>query len=132
LIVGGILSWLLLAAFGLYVNPWWRSTIPLEMPFFLGGVICYRLYARRKAEGKLAFDFLDCGRFDRFVGELSYPIYISHIMIMGMLINVGLNNLYLLIACVIAFSALCVWLVVEPIDRLRWTIVDKSKLRIAS
>jgi peptidoglycan/LPS O-acetylase OafA/YrhL len=62
-------------------------------------------------------------RVDSFLGELSYPMYISHIFVFSMInaylpasVQAG-NALY--VACVITLSAILILLVINPIDRLR-------------
>lgn len=61
---------------------------------------------------------------DNLLGELSYPIYVSHIFVHDVAWHLYLGaplavqgGVYLL--CVIAFSAALFWFVARPIDRLR-------------
>lgn len=75
----------------------------------------------------LAFLFQSRHRLDKAIGELSYPIYICHslvIMFFSWLLNdVEMHQPMLFSALVIAgcigFSALLIGLVADPVERLR-------------
>jgi peptidoglycan/LPS O-acetylase OafA/YrhL len=70
--------------------------------------------------------------YDRLAGEMSYPIYISHIFVFTV-INTYLpgeaqagNALY--VVCVIAISLLLVYFVINPVDRMRKTLWPTKSL----
>jgi len=119
------LRWFILSQ-GVPSDPWEQRFFPVELGFFLLGILCHRLYARITARPVrswlppaataallgylLSYQFLPGGfykelftyaltvislpyafyytrhmKFDRMVGELSYPIYISHWLIIVVL-----------------------------------------------
>ncbi len=62
-------------------------------------------------------------KFDAFIGELSYPVYISHLLILGVLDHfqvpvIGGKGLTLTL-CTVAFSILLNELVSKPIEKYR-------------
>lgn len=62
-------------------------------------------------------------RFDSLIGELSYPMYLSHLLVYLAMEAYAPNSLTeggsSYIAMTIAFSVLLLWLVVMPVDRYR-------------
>ena len=152
---------------GLNYDPWTYRFFPLEIVFFLAGILTFRLYTKIKEiinikplsiipyiiiissifiyqfilsnidpEFKrwllyvlviplIPFSFIISKniRFDRFIGELSYPIYLSHnifIYITRELLGYkGIyEGLYVMILSVL-FSILLLKFVIYPIDRIR-------------
>lgn len=71
-------------------------------------------------------------KLDGYIGELSYPLYISHIFILyattyKVFERPDSTNIYFItIAAALAFSILLVHLVVRPIERLRQNRVKKA------
>ena len=76
-------------------------------------------YALAAAALPLLFMLTHRSRLDRYVGELSYPLYICHVTLAMMLASVGLNRGVILTPLAIAVSVGLFWLVDRPIDRLR-------------
>lgn len=161
---------------GLDRDPWTYRVLPLEMAFFIAGVIAFRLMRDRRAHARwaarrswpavlvaaamwsltVAFDRLPGGEFivwayyvalfvslpylftalgddprDRFLGELSYPVYLSHVLIAtvvasrifedpaGVPIRTILGTL--------SFSAVLVVFVIGPLDRYRQARLDRAR-----
>lgn len=74
----------------------------------------------------LIFGFLKNSKLDRFIGELSYPIYISHIFIFLVVRNLNITknpntNSLLSLVLTILFSILLYIAVIKPIERYRKT-----------
>ena len=75
----------------------------------------------------ILFDWTKKSRFQKWVGDLSYPVYICHILVKwGLLGVMGVSKKgvtsppgWLLLLGAIALSALLLWLVDYPIDRWR-------------
>jgi len=75
----------------------------------------------------ILFDWTKCSRFQKWVGDLSYPVYICHILVKwGLFGLAGISQKgainppgWLLLLASIAFAALLLWLVDYPIDRWR-------------
>jgi peptidoglycan/LPS O-acetylase OafA/YrhL len=75
----------------------------------------------------ILFDWTKKSRLQKWIGDLSYPVYICHILVkwgllaaMGVTIK-GVTNPpgWLLLVCSVALAALLLWLVDYPIDRWR-------------
>lgn len=58
-------------------------------------------------------------KWDNFIGELSYPIYLCHIILLQLVWNAGSNRTILAMVFAIVFSILTVRFVEAPIDRYR-------------
>jgi peptidoglycan/LPS O-acetylase OafA/YrhL len=75
----------------------------------------------------ILFDWTEKSRFQKWVGDLSYPVYICHILVKwGLLALMGVSKSrvtsppgWLLLLGAIALAALLLWLVDYPIDRWR-------------
>src|ERR1017187_1379902 len=75
----------------------------------------------------ILFDWTKYSRFQKWVGDLSYPVYICHILVKwGLLALMGVSKSrvtsppgWLMLLGAIALSALLLWLVDYPIDRWR-------------
>jgi peptidoglycan/LPS O-acetylase OafA/YrhL len=57
-------------------------------------------------------------KWDAYIGELSYPMYLTHIFVYEALMGYKPDKAVYTLA-VIAFSAILFWLVVQPFDKLR-------------
>ena len=71
-------------------------------------------------------------KYDKFIGELSYPIYISHLMVVFSLkalnIDIVTSNLGIITLFVTIAAALGLLLFVDrPIDKFRQTVVARRK-----
>jgi peptidoglycan/LPS O-acetylase OafA/YrhL len=64
---------------------------------------------------------------DRYIGEMSYPAYISHILVIGMAKGIGIEHPALVVAGTVIVSILLFKYLIEPIDHFR----DK-RLQLAS
>jgi peptidoglycan/LPS O-acetylase OafA/YrhL len=81
----------------------------------------------------ILFDWTKKSRFHKWVGDLSYPVYICHILVKwGLLGLMGVSKKgvtsppgWLLLIGAIAMAALLLWLVDYPIDRWRQRRVEK-------
>jgi peptidoglycan/LPS O-acetylase OafA/YrhL len=99
--------------------PFDRSLLVLELPFFLSGMIAYRVVS------SLAAFATRTGRIDAALGALSYPAYISHLLVFAVLYQSSAltmpwwTTLPLALACVIALSIALDLLIAKPIDSLR-------------
>lgn len=82
----------------------------------------------------LLFRFTKKNKLDRIIGELSYPIYISHIFIWWVLnniFNIQHSDWYLSIVMVsitVAFSYFLFIIVINPMEKIRQSRVGKAKL----
>lgn len=71
------------------------------------------------------FQFSNLIRFDAFIGQLSYPIYISHALTNAVLLSTGIVKpntqvyIYIALICTIIFSLAVTYLLENPIDRYR-------------
>lgn len=61
-------------------------------------------------------------RLDRFLGDLSYPVYVLHLPLMALLraAPLGVLSPWVRLGCVLCFSAGVVLLVERPFERLRY------------
>lgn len=81
----------------------------------------------------ILFDWTKKSRFQKWVGDLSYPVYICHILVKwGLLGLMGVSKTrqtsppgWLLLIGAIALAALLLWLLDYPIDRWRQQRVKK-------
>ncbi len=60
-------------------------------------------------------------RVDRYIGELSYPVYISHVLVIGALHSFGVHHPLPMLVGTIILSVLLLHYVIEPVDSLRHT-----------
>lgn len=69
------------------------------------------------------FNLFQKNKIDRFIGELSYPIYLSHFLVIDILThftNLNHQNLGITTAIIsIIFSIILIKLIINPIDRFR-------------
>jgi len=73
-------------------------------------------------------------RWDRLVGELSYPIYICHMLVIAVVqacfptLQQTAESWFVLICCVVTFAiaGVITWQVVEPMEQYRQRRVQKS------
>jgi peptidoglycan/LPS O-acetylase OafA/YrhL len=81
----------------------------------------------------ILFDWTKKSRFQKWVGDLSYPVYICHILVKwGLLALMGVSKTrqtsppgWLLLIGSIALAAVLLWLLDYPIDRWRQRRVEK-------
>jgi peptidoglycan/LPS O-acetylase OafA/YrhL len=74
----------------------------------------------------LAFMLTRTNRFDRYLGELSYPVYLTHLLVISVALYSGWSGLplaWLIVALVLAASIAMHELVQKPVDRFRATRV---------
>jgi peptidoglycan/LPS O-acetylase OafA/YrhL len=57
--------------------------------------------------------------FDKILGELSYPIYITHLFFIKLLSNIHINNTIVSLIVTVLFSLLVIKFFINPIDNLR-------------
>jgi peptidoglycan/LPS O-acetylase OafA/YrhL len=82
----------------------------------------------------ILFEWTRASRFQKYVGDLSYPVYICHIFVKWVLLalagvtRVGVSSPpgWLLLLGSIAMSALLLWLVDYPVDRWRQQRLRRS------
>jgi peptidoglycan/LPS O-acetylase OafA/YrhL len=75
----------------------------------------------------ILFDWTKSSRFQKWVGDLSYPMYVCHIFVKWVLLGLmGVSTKgvtsphgWLLLICTIAMSAILLWLVDYPVDKWR-------------
>lgn len=62
-------------------------------------------------------------RLDSMIGELSYPMYLSHLFVAGMMVRYTPSLMtpdnFAYVCATVVFSAALLWLVVLPVDRYR-------------
>jgi peptidoglycan/LPS O-acetylase OafA/YrhL len=70
--------------------------------------------------------------FDRFAGEMSYPIYLSHLVVGAVLLKIGISTYYLsvvgLVICTVLGVAL-VRYVERPLTKLRHRLSHRPEVR---
>ena len=74
-------------------------------------------------------------KWDNFVGELSYPMYVVHLVGIGLLVRFGVASEWLgLLGLVsaIAASLLMNYAVEQPIDRFRQSLLRRSRPALAT
>lgn len=104
---------------GFHPGHWYAPPLGVPMGYIL--VLLMTLAAL-----PFAFHVSRAWRFDRFLGELSYPIYISHMLILDLIVQrlgpEGAARRYIgplvLVICLL-LSAVLIRLVEQPIDRWR-------------
>jgi peptidoglycan/LPS O-acetylase OafA/YrhL len=75
-------------------------------------------------------------KVDRTVGELSYPLYLSHVLVAGLVSGIAAiaANHLLYTGCVLAVSFGASWLIVRvvdaPVEALRRRLADRARARI--
>jgi peptidoglycan/LPS O-acetylase OafA/YrhL len=110
-------------------TPFDRSLFAFELPFFLSGMVAFRLIPTLTTIATRA------GPIDAALGALSYPAYISHFLVFGLLYQMRVLALPWPIAVplalvgVIGFSALLDRWVAQPIDILRTALGARSRAR---
>jgi peptidoglycan/LPS O-acetylase OafA/YrhL len=103
------------------------------LPATLRNFICIALVALSLP---ILFDWTKYSRFQKWVGDLSYPVYICHVLVKWVLLGLmGVSKKdmtsppgWLLLIGAIAMAALLLWVMDYPIDRWRQRRV-KSLLR---
>ncbi len=74
--------------------------------------------------------------FDRLLGELSYPIYICHVLVIWCLdrvpaLGTGYARGFSILATTVAFSCVLYWLVDRPIDAWRQRRFDRQRALVS-
>jgi peptidoglycan/LPS O-acetylase OafA/YrhL len=76
------------------------------------------------------FKFTKNSKIDRFLGDLSYPVYISHLLVLLVLIQCRISSLYhlglYLSVFSILFSIVLQFLFIQPIEKYRQKRVGKK------
>ena len=67
-------------------------------------------------------------KLDRLVGELSYPMYISHLLILNLLTYVNQNDSVMLIISTVLFSILLNELVSNNVEKIRNKLAKKAQI----
>jgi len=98
-------------SYGLDHDPWTYRFFPFEIAFFLCGILAYRS------------GLVPLSNWDKFIGDLSYPIYINHLL----LSHVFRSPLTLVIASVV-LAAIMVIFIENPLERLRSRRLHTAKL----
>jgi peptidoglycan/LPS O-acetylase OafA/YrhL len=65
------------------------------------------------------FHFTKDWRIDRWIGELSYPTYIGHMLVIALLPELGAAKGYAVVGATLVLSAMLVILIESPMDRFR-------------
>jgi peptidoglycan/LPS O-acetylase OafA/YrhL len=65
-------------------------------------------------------------KVDRFIGELSYPIYISHILVISVLRRAGFDSLAMILFVTVLVSLALMLLLEQPIDRVRQRLASRQ------
>lgn len=68
------------------------------------------------------FEFTKMNKIDGFIGELSYPIYLSHLLVILILSSFQLNvelNSALTIFCTLIFSIFLLVIFIKPLEKIR-------------
>lgn len=100
----------------------------LNYPFYIN--IYYYIYFATVIP--YIFSLTKNNRFDRFLGDLSYPVYISHLIFVKTLLSfphphIPLFNTLFVAATTIIFSIIVVKYFQEPIDRFRYKITEARR-----
>jgi peptidoglycan/LPS O-acetylase OafA/YrhL len=76
------------------------------------------------------FQLTKNSKLDRFLGDLSYPVYISHLFVLLVLIQLRISSFYYLglylSAFTLMFSILLQWLCITPIEKYRQKRIHKK------
>lgn len=78
------------------------------------------------------FNMKKSSKIDRAIGELSYPVYISHFVFIKLispitLLATSLSGLFIVVLSTIAFSILLNKFIQNPVDNFRHSLMKKSK-----
>lgn len=109
-------------------SPYDRSLFIFELPLFLAGMIAFRVIPA------LTWIATRLGPIDAALGALSYPAYISHFLVFGLLYQTSVFALPwplalpLALGCVIALSVALDLLVARPVDAMRVRFGARSRL----
>ena len=74
------------------------------------------------------FSMSENNKVDRFIGELSYPMYISHMFIFMFLGMYGLKSSILVLSVTVIFSIMLTMLVTNRVEKYRQIRVRKAKI----
>jgi len=104
---GLLIGYILISSTPIMTSPWMR--------YYLFAFVSAPLIP-------VLFNLSRDNRFDRFVGELSYPAYLIHFLIIGLLMEMKMRAYFIgIVATVLtlAFSAFLHYLIEVPIDSFR-------------
>jgi peptidoglycan/LPS O-acetylase OafA/YrhL len=111
----------------LLINRWHGMSRVASVAFFMLAVLAIPfLFRASKSWG-----------FDRLLGELSYPIYICHILVIWCLDRMlawgpGYVRGFTILAAVIALSSALYWLIDRPIDAWRQRRFDRERVPLST
>lgn len=157
-------------------DPWTYRFFPIELVYFLLGIISYKCYFKMGNQsskkqvflGRTSFlfviiltflySFIPLGNFikqgfyllffliaipfifqwskrnklDRYLGELSYPVYISHWLIMRLLSSIGLIKNETLFSIIVIMGSILVSFflikfITKPVEKLRQSRVETDQ-----
>lgn len=91
----------------------------------------YGFYVLVAALVPFLFSFTKNSQLDRAIGELSYPVYLAHIMVFAWAAELGVGKWFVLVAT-LAVSAAVMLLVEYPVGRLRHSIGRTRQRRVFS
>lgn len=74
------------------------------------------------------FQMTKASKVDRWIGELSFPLYISHLAVIAIMRPLGLTNSFFVVSAVLIFSILLVKFVAKPIDSFRASRVKEKSI----
>jgi len=122
-------------AYRLYATGWLAGLIArVRWPVFLGLVAVTLAYSSIPVGGfelrwiyigavaialPTVFTLSKDWKVDRWIGDLSYPIYLWHILVLNWVTPVGELRAYACVAATLALSALSLRLIDRPMDRVR-------------
>jgi peptidoglycan/LPS O-acetylase OafA/YrhL len=76
----------------------------------------------------VAFLLWGRNRADRWIGELTYPIYISHMFVINFLAVFSINSKPFVFVSVLVFSMALVFLVENPLEKFRQRVLAKNRM----
>jgi peptidoglycan/LPS O-acetylase OafA/YrhL len=113
--------------------PWDRSLFALEAPFFLAGMLAFRIWpGGLPLPARLA-------AIDDAIGALSYPAYLCHLLVIGIVMQLPIvallswwERLLVFLAAIIIASVALDSTVARPVDKLRVRLGARAHKRIGS
>jgi peptidoglycan/LPS O-acetylase OafA/YrhL len=84
------------------------------------------LYAVIAVAIPFLFSLTKNSALDRYLGELSYPVYISHVLVISVMGGFGIFNPWVAVGATLAASSLLYHLVDQPVDRYRQYLASRK------